>query len=101
MNCPDECSCHTWGVTTEEFEEAVSYTVFDLLRDYGVDLEQTTIDHLVIRLAEHYAARNSDFVYDIAEEFLRDHNADGEDVPEYVKGVYQGMLIAARKLREE
>ncbi|PZF83232.1 hypothetical protein [Jiangella anatolica] len=77
----------------------MSYNQHDILRDSDINLEgvdQHEIDLLLSRLHSYTSKRNALLIWDVADDWAREH--DAIEGPDYVKGVFRGLAIAAKEI---
>jgi hypothetical protein len=85
----------------------VSYLLEDVIADqFGeevlVGLDVDALEGRLHAVQEFVSGKNADSIYELAEEWHREHFILEEmySAPEYVRGVYVGLLKAARELQE-
>lgn len=81
----------------------MSYTIGDMLHDAGFEGDYQATERLEAQLRERFTENLSNLAYEEAEVWYQEHIASAvnpERVPEYAQGVYNGMLKAARRMRE-
>lgn len=89
----------------------MSFTMRDLLYDKLpeaaiselVDDEKPYVDgldNLIVAISDFYSQRRSDALFELADEWERDHMPPDTEINSYVRGVHVGLLMAAREVSD-